>query len=421
MTETAPSPWYPRAVLAGCMALSLAGNLMHAWHTYNGALFVWFAVAWAGIPPVAVPVLIELVGREARRGGTTAAFRWAVGLSVMLTVIAFAMSLWSLTELGVSMGIPWLIAVGFPVVLDLGAGTATLFLLDRAVADARSVSQGETGESEPESPVIQSDSADSRPAALPEPATNMVMSDDSTATRATQPATCGDAPASQPDDPAVTRDIGVSQVGGAPAESGDSPDPLLALAEHLVTQRRTTLSVEVTGIKRLYTTTVRTSAATAAVPLLNLSTTPTPKLTLRTVKAAPMPWPLRPITTPATSATISSGAAMRTAIHSACRVRSKIRFSSMGFALDRHPQDFLIGLDHLVTDGHGRFQRDLGLGDALHQVVGVALAGHGAGGGQVDPLHHLGEIGGGGGYALRRALGGGDGLAGAVIGAGGDA
>ncbi|MFN8056294.1 MULTISPECIES: hypothetical protein [unclassified Gordonia (in: high G+C Gram-positive bacteria)] len=246
MTETAPSPWYPRAVLAGCMALSLAGNLMHAWHTYNGALFVWFAVAWAGIPPVAVPVLIELVGREARRGGTTAAFRWAVGLSVMLTVIAFAMSLWSLTELGVSMGIPWLIAVGFPVVLDLGAGTATLFLLDRAVADARSVSQGETGESEPESPVIQSDSADSRPAALPEPATNMVMSDDSTATRATQPATCGDAPASQPDDPAVTRDIGVSQVGGAPAESGDSPDPLLALAEHLVTQRRTTLSVEVT-------------------------------------------------------------------------------------------------------------------------------------------------------------------------------
>ena len=66
MTETAPFPWYPRAVLAGCMALSLAGNLMHAWHTYNGALFVWFAVAWAGIPPVAVPVLIELVGREAR-------------------------------------------------------------------------------------------------------------------------------------------------------------------------------------------------------------------------------------------------------------------------------------------------------------------------------------------------------------------
>ena len=44
----------------------------------------------------------------------------------------------------------------------------------------------------------------------------------------------------------MTRDIGVSQVGGAPAESGDSPDPLLALAEHLVTQRRTTLSVEVT-------------------------------------------------------------------------------------------------------------------------------------------------------------------------------
>ena len=40
-----------------------------------------------------------------------------------------------------------------------------------------------------------------------------------------------------------------------------------------------TLRVRVTGIKRLYTTTVRTSAATATVPLLNLSASPTPKVT----------------------------------------------------------------------------------------------------------------------------------------------
>ena len=89
MTTPAPSPAYPRLVLAGCMTLSLAGNLMHAHSAYNGAVWMWFAVAWAGIPPVAVPVLIELVGREARRGGATAAFKWAVGLAVTLTVIAF--------------------------------------------------------------------------------------------------------------------------------------------------------------------------------------------------------------------------------------------------------------------------------------------------------------------------------------------
>lgn len=43
------------------------------------------------------------------------------------------------------------------------------------------------------------------------------------------------------------------------------------------------LTVQATGIKRLYTTTVRTSAPTATVPLLNLSTTPTPKVTGRAV------------------------------------------------------------------------------------------------------------------------------------------
>ena len=62
-----------------------------------------------------------------------------------------------------------------------------------------------------------------------------------------------------------------------------------------------TLSVEVTGIKRLYTTTVRTSAATATVPLLNLSTTPTPKLTGKaavgqTLSASAGTWAPAPVT-----------------------------------------------------------------------------------------------------------------------------
>ena len=44
--------------------------------------------------------------------------------------------------------------------LGLGRGTRRCSLLDRAVADARSVSQGGRASPEPESPVIQSDSAD---------------------------------------------------------------------------------------------------------------------------------------------------------------------------------------------------------------------------------------------------------------------
>ena len=44
-----------------------------------------------------------------------------------------------------------------------------------------------------------------------------------------------------------------------------------------------------------------------------------------------------------------------------------------------------------------------------------------AGRGDIDLVHDLAEIGGGGGHTLGQSLGGGDGLAGAVIGAGSDA
>src|SRR5690606_6680649 len=99
----------------------------------------------------------------------------------------------------------------------------------------------------------------------------------------------------------------------------------------------------------------------------------------------------RPMITPTTSATPSSGAAMRSAIHSACRVRSTIRFSSMARSSDRHPQDFLIGLDHLVAHGDHGLERDFGLGDTLHQIMRLGLAGHGAGGGGINLIHHPGK------------------------------
>lgn len=44
----------------------------------------------------------------------------------------------------------------------------------------------------------------------------------------------------------MPQDIDVNQLDEAPAEAGESGDPLLALAETRVTQRRTTASVTVT-------------------------------------------------------------------------------------------------------------------------------------------------------------------------------
>lgn len=137
MTIPIPSAAYPRAVLALTMGLSTWLNVTHAAVAYPGQSWRWAILAMSAIPPLAVPVLIELVGREARRGGATAAFRGAMGAAVLLTLIAFAVSVWAITSLGMRWGMPLVVAAAFPLVLDLGAAVATLFLLDRATAEAR--------------------------------------------------------------------------------------------------------------------------------------------------------------------------------------------------------------------------------------------------------------------------------------------
>ncbi|MEC4615505.1 hypothetical protein [Tsukamurella tyrosinosolvens] len=137
MTTPIPSAVYPRAVLALTMGLSTWLNTTHAAVAYPGQSWRWAILGMAAIPPLAVPVLIELVGREARRGGATAAFRGAMCAAVLLTLIAFAVSVWAITSLGMQWGMPLVVAAAFPLVLDLGAAVATLFLLDRAAAEAR--------------------------------------------------------------------------------------------------------------------------------------------------------------------------------------------------------------------------------------------------------------------------------------------
>ncbi|KXP12495.1 hypothetical protein AXK57_19645 [Tsukamurella pulmonis] len=144
MTTPIPSAVYPRAVLALTMGLSTWLNVTHAAVAYPGQSWRWAILAMSAIPPLAVPVLIELVGREARRGGATAAFRGAMGAAVLLTLIAFAVSVWAITSLGMQWGMPLAVAAAFPLVLDLGAAVATTFLLDRAAAEARTVAASTT-------------------------------------------------------------------------------------------------------------------------------------------------------------------------------------------------------------------------------------------------------------------------------------
>lgn len=83
---------------------------------------------------------------------------------------------------------------------------------------------------------------------------------------------------------------GATPIGGA---TKTTYTPSVSDAGHV-------LSVRVTGIKRLYTTTVRTSAATATVPLLKLTATPVPTISGKalvgsTLTAHPGRWAPAPV------------------------------------------------------------------------------------------------------------------------------
>ena len=59
---------------------------------------------------------------------------------------------------------------------------------------------------------------------------------------------------------------------------------------------------------------------------------------------------------------------------------------------DRHPHDFLIGLNHLVADGHHRLQRGFGRGDGGDNVDQTALALDRGGHLRLGGLGRLGQI-----------------------------
>lgn len=132
----APSALFPMAVLVATMGASTWLNIVHSLSTHPaGTAWRNEMAVMAAIPPLLVPVLIELLGREARRGAQSPAlFRSAFGVTVLLTLAAFGVSVWSIASLGIAMGLPQPVAAAFPIILDLAAASATIFLLDRALS-----------------------------------------------------------------------------------------------------------------------------------------------------------------------------------------------------------------------------------------------------------------------------------------------
>lgn len=139
---TTPSAAYPTAILVLTMGLSTWLNVVHALSSHaDGTPWRNEMAVMSAIPPILLPLLVELLGREARRGAASKGlFRSAFGVITALAALAFAISVWSISALGIAMGLPGIIAIAFPTVLDLAAAASTLFLLDRALGEQRSAS-----------------------------------------------------------------------------------------------------------------------------------------------------------------------------------------------------------------------------------------------------------------------------------------
>lgn len=118
--------------LAGATAVSLAGNVIHAWLTAStGAR--WLAAAVAAVPPVVLLASVHGIAVLAKTSASGRVYRAAVAATTALAVGAFILSFVALRDLAVLAHIPRQLAFVLPLVIDLAIAVATLALV--AVGD----------------------------------------------------------------------------------------------------------------------------------------------------------------------------------------------------------------------------------------------------------------------------------------------
>lgn len=123
--------------LAASTIVSLGGNVQHALISENDTVPLWFALAWAAVPPLALPLAVHLAGTLGRAAAGRG--RRIVVAGVMLAaLIAFGISFYALRDLTGAMGYPSAVAVAVPVLIDVLAALATgaLLVLDRPATPA---------------------------------------------------------------------------------------------------------------------------------------------------------------------------------------------------------------------------------------------------------------------------------------------
>ncbi|MGZ9829524.1 DUF2637 domain-containing protein [Tsukamurella ocularis] len=145
-----PTTTYMLTLLAAT-GVSLAGNIRHASLAYNGATEIGWAIFWAAIPPLMLPLAVHVAGVRAKHA---AGADWVRKMTVAgvsgVAVAVFIMSFFALRDLTLAMGAPTVVAVLMPLALDLLAMLATIALLssDTPAAVAQALDHAADSDSE---------------------------------------------------------------------------------------------------------------------------------------------------------------------------------------------------------------------------------------------------------------------------------
>lgn len=113
-------------ILASCV--SLAGNVLHAWHTAP-ADTRWIAACVAAVPPTVLLLAVHGLAVLAKVTASGRVYRASVAATGMVAVSAFILSFVALRELAIIAGIRPVLAPVLPLVIDLAIGVATLALV----------------------------------------------------------------------------------------------------------------------------------------------------------------------------------------------------------------------------------------------------------------------------------------------------
>lgn len=120
-------------------AMSIAGNIIHAWiNAPEGKQEI--AAFFASFPPIALLAATHGVGLLVKaKNGAKFAYWSVVALTAGIAVVAFRLSFDALKELGVQVGMSEHLAFLMPIIIDGAIGQATIALLVLARSDDKPV------------------------------------------------------------------------------------------------------------------------------------------------------------------------------------------------------------------------------------------------------------------------------------------